>query len=134
MKRLFPALALTLLHFAASHAYADDSSKTAKVEEYMRLVKMDEMLRQTLEMSANQMKSGMLQEMMGVQLPPEQQKQLDEFVEQMQHRIFEIVAWDKLKPDYLKLMVETYTDAELDDIIAFYKSPSGKSLIAKNPV
>jgi hypothetical protein len=44
------------------------------------------------------------------------------------------IAWEKLKPAYVELFAAAYTESELDDIIAFYKSPSGRSMVAKNPL
>jgi hypothetical protein len=58
MKQL---LAITALYLSASLANADDASKAAKVEEFFRLAKTDETIRRLLALSADQMKSGVLQ-------------------------------------------------------------------------
>jgi hypothetical protein len=50
-------------------------------------------------------------------------------------KVFKLVStelsWEKLKPDVVKLYADAYTEQELDAIIAFYKSPVGQSVIAK---
>jgi hypothetical protein len=43
------------------------------------------------------------------------------------------LGWNVMEPEYIKLYADTFTDEELDGIIAFYKSPAGISLIEKTP-
>ena len=47
--------------------------------------------------------------------------------------VSDAVAWDKLKPAYLKLYLDAYSEEELDGIIAFYKSPAGQAMVTKSP-
>jgi uncharacterized protein len=128
-----------LLTFSAicllgSPAYADDASKTAKVEEFFQLAKMDDLLRQTLTMTMNQIKSGIFQQLAGVKLAPDQEKLMDEYQDRLSTVISDALSWEKLKPGYVKLFAEAYTESELDDIVAFYKSPTGRSMVAKTPM
>ena len=122
-----------ILWLAAPLVYGDAESKTAKAEEFFQLAKMDETLKRTMNLVADQLRSGFMQQLTGVTLPPEQEK----VVAQFQERVFQIVLqgfdWEKLKPAYVKLFAEEYTEAELDGIIAFYKSPSGQAMVAKSP-
>ncbi len=41
--------------------------------------------------------------------------------------------WDDLKPQVAKLYAETFTEAELRDIVAFYETPTGQKVAAKLP-
>jgi hypothetical protein len=47
--------------------------------------------------------------------------------------VSDAVAWDKLKPAYLKLYLDAYSEEELDGIVAFYKSPAGQAMVTKTP-
>lgn len=122
-----------ILCFSVLPICADEASKTAKVEEFFRLAKMDEMLRQTLALSASQVKSGMLQEMIGVKLPPEIEKSQEEFQDKITRIISDALAWEKIEPAYVKLFAEAYSEQELDDIVAFYRSPTGQAMVSKGP-
>jgi uncharacterized protein len=55
----------------------------------------------------------------------------------MQARIQAIIAeelsWEKLEPTFMKVYEETFTQDEIDGIIAFYKTPSGQAVIRKMP-
>jgi hypothetical protein len=44
------------------------------------------------------------------------------------------VAWEKLEPDYTKLYTDAYTEQQLDDLLAFYKSPTGQAVVEKTPI
>ncbi|TJZ73208.1 DUF2059 domain-containing protein [Chitiniphilus eburneus] len=39
-----------------------------------------------------------------------------------------------LKPDYIKLYRDTFTQEEIDGLIAFYKTPAGQALVDKMPL
>jgi hypothetical protein len=38
-----------------------------------------------------------------------------------------------MKPAYVKLFSETYTEPQVDDLLAFYRSPTGQVMVAKSP-
>ena len=46
----------------------------------------------------------------------------------------EEVSWQKLKEPMIDVYVKFYTEQELQDIIAFYSTPSGKSFLGKMPL
>lgn len=131
MKRNSLLVAGTLLCLAASVAYADEASKTAKVEEFLRLTKMDETLRQAMDQTMHQMKTGVAQQITGAKMSPDQVTALGEFQDKVARVISGALAWEKMKPAYVKLYTEAYS--ELDDILAFYRSPTGQSMVAKGP-
>ena len=43
-------------------------------------------------------------------------------------------TWDKLKDDYATMYMETFSQEEIDGMIAFYQSPAGQSSLEKMPV
>ncbi len=133
MKRNSLFVASAILCLAAPVAYAGEASKTAKVEEFLRLTKMDETLRQTMDLAMHQVKAGVAQQITGVKLSPDQQTALEDFQDKVARVISDALAWEKLKPAYVKLFTEAYSEAELDDIVAFYRSPTGQSMVAKGP-
>lgn len=133
MKRLQFLLVSALLVGGILPARADEATKTAKVEEMFKVAKLDQLFSQTLSMVSNQMKSAAFQRMFGVKLPPEQQKTAEEFQDKVTQLITETLSWDALKPTYVKLYTETYTESEIDGLLAFYKSPSGQAMVSKTP-
>jgi hypothetical protein len=58
-------------------------------------------------------------------------------VDELQRKLGDVIAstldWQKLKPAYVKLFAEAYSEIELDDLIAFYRSPTGQAMVSKTP-
>lgn len=112
---------------------ADAVSKKAKIEEIFQLAKLDQQIQQALENSANHIKSGFFQDLMGVQLTPEEQRTMLTVQTKLQDLLKEALSWETLKPDYVKLYAELFTEDEIDGMLAFYRSPAGKAMLEKTP-
>jgi hypothetical protein len=130
LRILLPAL---MLFCANLSAHADDASKLAKVHEFFEISKADQLSTQVMKQVMDQMNSGMMQQLTGTHLTADQQKQLNEFNKQVQAIMTSSLGWDKLEPEYAKLYVAAYSEQQLDDILAFYKSPTGQAMVEKNP-
>lgn len=104
-------------------AWADEASRKAKAEEMLRLTNAEQMMRQSLD-QIQAMQAAQLVKIPGAA--------------NIQDRIMQLVkdrmSWEKLRPAFVQLYVDTYTDEELDGIVAFYKSPAGKAFVEKMPV
>jgi hypothetical protein len=125
-------IALALL-FSVVIARADDASKAAKIEGFFKLAKLDQLSAQTMKQAMDQVNSGMMQQITGVKLTPDQQQKSDELSQKVMKIISDAMSWDKLEPAYAKLYMDAYTEAQIDDIVAFYKSPTGQVMVEKTP-
>ena len=121
------------LALAVVPAFADDASKATKAEELLRLTNVEANLKQSLELISKQMKSGVVQQITGVKLPEDQQKRVDELQAKVEQLVYSAIEWEKLKPDFVKLYADAFTEEQLDDILTFYRSPSGQAMIGKMP-
>jgi hypothetical protein len=43
------------------------------------------------------------------------------------------LSWDKMEPVYVEIYQNTFTQNEINALIAFYKTPLGKSIVVKLP-
>jgi uncharacterized protein len=66
-------------------------------------------------------------------LSPEALKQAQEAQAAALDAVFQQLSWDSLKPDFIKIYAEVYTEQELKDLTAFYNSPIGQKFIEKMP-
>ena len=109
----------------ASPARADEASKSAKAEELLRLTQGDAMMKMVEPMMKGMQAQG------DKDIPAEQRAKVGE----MQEKIMALVAvsLSKAKPALVKAYTDTYTEEEIDDILAFYKSPAGKAFLQKTP-
>jgi len=67
-------------------------------------------------------------------LTPAQQKVLDGMPAKMSQLMREELSWDKMHPLYAQIYRETFTQEEVDGLVAFYKSPAGIALVNKMPI
>ena len=116
------ATGVTLL-WCAPPLRADEASKFAKAEELLQLTQSDQMMKMM-----EPMMKGMLAQ---TDMPAEQRAKAGE----MQGKMMALVAasLSKSKPALAKVYTDTYTEEEIDGILAFYKSPAGKAFIQKMP-
>lgn len=131
MKNLSLVLLLSLA--MAPLAHADDASKRAKVEELIQVTKLSQIMDQMTSQMTTRMKTVAAQQSANHSFTPAQQKLIGDYINQIQSITQGAVSWDKIKPSVVEVYTETYTDQELDGIIAFYRSPAGQALIAKSP-
>jgi uncharacterized protein len=118
------------LLLTASGALAQDAARNAKIEEMFRLINMDRMMQQVM----GQMKTVIDQQISNMKLPPEAQAAARESQGRIMDLVAERMSWEKMKPAYIQLYSEVFTDEELDGILAFYRSPAGRAMIEKTPL
>ncbi len=132
MKRWILMLAVVMV-VAPMGARADEASKQAKVKELFAVMHMDH--------SLDRMRGSMEQQVQATaknasgteQMTPEKKKMQQEFIDNSMKVVDQSFGWPVLEAGYVKLYADTYTEAELDGILAFYKSPAGHALLTKTP-
>jgi uncharacterized protein len=131
MNRLAPLLALLLC--IPSPARADEASHRAKAQEIVTLLHlnravgqlMDNLLRQTTAITTQRA---------GGTLTPEIQASLSDFQKTVTATMEPQIGWQAIEPEYVKRYADTFTDEELDAMVAFYKSPAGAAVVDKMPI
>jgi len=136
MKRWIAAMMLVLAT-AAPMARADEASKQAKVRELFLTMHMDHMMDEMIgQMTAfmKQQFQQMTKDAPGSDQMTAAQKQLTEqYLAKTMTLATESMGWKSLEPEYAKVYAATYSEAEIDGILAFYKSPAGQAMLAKTP-
>ena len=115
-------------------AHADEASHTAKVREFFKVAKLDQLSLQIMQQAMGQVDAGMMQQMLGVKLNAEQQKSLDQLNGKLNSVLMNALGWEKLEPEYTRMYAAAFTEQEMDDILAFYKSSTGRAMIEKSPM
>ncbi len=124
---------LAMLVLLVPFAHADEVSKRAKIEEMLTLIKIDAMMKQVINQSMAQSQQ-MVKGMLGDHPVSESDRKIvDDFTSKAFNLISQAFDWQKLKPAYVDLYASSYTEEEVDGILAFYKSPVGHSMLAKTP-
>ena len=136
MRRTFalsPVLSLALLALPLL-AHADDASKRAKVGEVLVLTKTDAVSQQMLASFPERVKAvASRQIMVQAANTPEQKKLAADYLDQMGKIAGTGADWKAVEPKLVDLYMATFSEPELDGMIAFYKSPAGQAMVTKTP-
>jgi hypothetical protein len=79
------------------------------------------------------MKQIMQQATQGQRIAPEIKKDIDKRQTEMMRAIKGVLDWNKLEPMYVRVYQKSFTQAEVDGLVAFYKTPTGQALLTKMP-
>jgi hypothetical protein len=64
----------------------------------------------------------------------EQQRILDAMPAKFSKVMREEMSWPKMRPLYIQIYQESFSQEEIDGLLAFYSSPAGQAFVAKMPV
>ena len=130
LKRAFLLLYVT----AATVAAADPAASEASIRELLAVMDVrktvDDMIPQMFALMENSAREANK----GGPTTPEAEKAIAQSMAEAKSAIQEVMAWDKLEPLYIRIYQKSLTQAEVDGMIEFYKSPVGQSMIKKMPV
>ena len=80
------------------------------------------------------MKNAMQQALQGQTVTPKQQKIIDDMQTKTVAVLKEELNWESLEPLYIQIYSESFSQEEIDGMLAFYETPAGQALIKKMPV
>jgi uncharacterized protein len=106
----------------------------ASITELLRLTKADTLVDGMLAHMEQNIRNGMQQAAAGKPLSVEQHRMMELAPAKLTALVREELSWDKLKPIYIQVYVETFEQAEVDGLIAFYRSPVGQAFVSKMPL
>jgi hypothetical protein len=118
-----------ILATSVAVAYADEASKQTKIEEMLDLTHADHLIQQVIAT----MRPMMLEQMKKANLPDNAQAASTEIQQRLMDWLQNQLSWDRLKPAYMKIYAETFTEQEIGQIVDFYKSPGGQAMLSKMP-
>jgi uncharacterized protein len=127
------AAAFALALVIVPGARADEASKRAKVEELVTVMHMDRMMDQMVEALKSQTAQMMQQLPDADSMTPEQKKIMADYQDKTLQIVIDSVGWKSMKPEFVTLYVQNFTEEEIDGMVAFYKSPSGQAVLNKMP-
>ena len=122
-------LAGLFLFWPAAPALADEASKGAKIEEMMQLTHADKTIQQFVE----QIKTMQMAQITKMDMPAGEREAADEMQQKIMALVSDRLRWEKVKPAFVKLYADTYTEEEIGAIVEFYKSPAGTAMLEKMP-
>jgi hypothetical protein len=127
MRRFVVALSAVCLVLPAWAAPASDAS----IEKLLGLMKAPSTLDGIFGIIQGQIGQSLQETFAGKSLTPQQQKVIDQLPSTVMASVKQDLSWDKVKPIYIDAFRDTFDQAEIDGISAFFASPAGQAYANK---
>jgi hypothetical protein len=121
--------AVTSPVFAASAAPASEAS----VRELLEVTQA----RQMVEQAYTQVEStyvDMMRKTLGDEVTPENEARLQRVATRMAALLKKEMGWDTLVPMYIDIYSKSFSEEEIQGMLAFYRTPAGRAVIDKMPL
>lgn len=105
----------------------------ASVKQLLEIAQTHKLVDSVMAQMDNLMQQALAQATRGQQVPPKVQKDIDQRRGETIALMKEILDWKKLEPMYVRIYQKTFTQPEVDGMLAFYKTPAGQAVISKMP-
>jgi hypothetical protein len=138
-KRIFPILLLS----GSIALAADNSSPTspapakppseASIKQLLEVAQSRKLIDSVMAQMDNLMQQSIAQATQGQKIPPKVQKDIEARHGEMTAMMKELLDWSKLEPMYVRVYQKTFSQQEVDGMIAFYTTPAGQAVIGKMP-
>jgi hypothetical protein len=139
LTRIFLVLTLcTALVYAAenpsSPAPAPSAAPSeASIKQLLEVAQARKLVDSIMAQMDNLMSETMAQATKGQTVPPKVQKEIDRGRSEALAMMKELLDWSKLEPIYVRVYQKSFSQQEVDGMIAFYKTPAGQAVVGKMP-
>ncbi len=129
--QIFAAAVLAQSAFFGA-AYANTPSDTS-IEQLLQETNSEAMLTQMYSGLEQSIAAGMRQAMAGKPLTAEQERLIKAAPARLMEVLKEDLNWARMKPMYLRIYRESFSQEEIDGLLAFYRSAAGRAFVNKMP-
>jgi hypothetical protein len=134
---VFALIATSTLAFAQGMAPTGDSGTKPTDESLRELLEITHAKR-LLEAVPGQIDSMMTTTvkslLQGRTLSAQEQKSVDAMRAKVATLTAEQLSWEVMEPQYLRIYRDSFSQSEIDGMLAFYKSPAGQAVVEKLPL
>jgi hypothetical protein len=123
-----------LIVFCVGAYAADNPPSEASIKQLLEVSHAHKILDATIGQLDGYMKQAMQQATQGRQVTPEVKKNIDKREAEMVSILKETLDWKKLEGMYVRVYQKTFTQSEVDSLIAMYQTPGGQTLLTKMPL
>jgi uncharacterized protein len=120
--------------FAVDPAANNNPPSDATIKQLMEVTNVHKLLDNMTAQMDGFITQTMQQATKGQNVSPKVQKNIDRGHAEMMATMKEILSWEKMEPMYTRVYQKSFTQGEVDGMIAFYKTPTGQAVLNKMPV
>jgi len=117
--RIYLAVAILSVSLATSSAHADATSHRKAVLELFQLMDMNNMLKSSIDVS--------------LQAQIQANPAVGRYEKQLRAFFVKYMSWESLKEQFADLYQKAFSEAELKELVAFYRTPIGKKTLHELP-
>jgi hypothetical protein len=134
--RIFLVLTLcaSLIQAAENSSPSPAAPTEASIKQLLEVSQSRKLVDSVIAQMNSLMLQAIAQATKGQQISPKIQKDIDQRRDETVSLMKELLDWKKLEPMYVRIYQKSFTQPEVDGIIAFYKTPAGQAVISKMPV
>lgn len=118
---------------AVPFAYANEPPSEASIRELLELTNSKKMLDGIYDQIQANVGRVAEQALAGKEQSTEQRAIMDDMREKMIAMLRKDLSWESLAPTLIDVYRKTFTQDEIQGMVDFYKSPSGRAVITKMP-
>jgi len=115
-------------------AAADAPPTEASIRQLLEATHAQKLVDSMISQMDTLMKNAMAQATQGQQLSPKLQKEIGQIETDMMTEMKSVLDWNKLVPMYVRVYQKSFSQQEIDGMLAFYKTPTGQALLNKMPL
>lgn len=125
-------LAVLILAMSAMPALAAPPTE-ASIDELLTITQSEKMLETVFTNTDALMHQSLAEMTAGEKLSEKQQQIIDSATAGFLQVVRDEMSWAKMRPLYVQLYQESFTQEEIDGLVNFYKSPAGAAFVQKMP-
>jgi hypothetical protein len=133
MRKILQIVLLIIVMVQTAMA-AEIGPSDASVKELLRAMESEKLVDATLEQVDELIQAAMKNALSGRKINPMQQKIIDDMRSKINALFKEQMKWDALEPAFVDIYRRSFSQQEIDGMLLFYKSETGRAVVTKMPV
>ena len=135
MKKLILVVVTMLFSFNVFAAENTTTQPTeASIKELLKVMDVQALLESMRGQLQNAMKNSVQQALQGKQPTPAQQQSIDKMSEKLVALFKENMNWEYMESMYIRVYQQSFSQAEVNSMLKFYRSPEGQAVVKKMPL
>lgn len=129
MLKIRALCAAALLLCVSGQVFADAASHAKAAENFLKITHADQIATPFFA----QAQQVFAQRFAELQAPDSKKAVLEAYQAKANAALNKAVEWSKLQPEMVKLYVSNFSESELNELVAFYKTPAGSKMMKVMP-
>lgn len=113
---------------------AADRPTDDSIRQLLQIQKAQSVLQQVARQVDGSFTAMLNQQLQDKTLSDEDRQRIEAARARLQALTGKILTWENMEPMYLKIYGDSFSQSEIDSMIAFYSSPAGQAVVAKLPL